>query len=384
RHAGVHDVHAYHSGLSYALRKRFEIEFSSGKCSIIISTYALGAGVDFPASQVIFESLMMGNTVLEPNTFAQMAGRAGRLGKHDRGRVILLCLGESISSLDSRSEIEIAFELLSADLLPIEPNYDEDACGEQILSICSTKKYISPGMANEIYQRMIGTTSFDFMQIANKLIKNSLLKIVETPQRRYLELTSLGKAAVLSFFSPADTLIILSHFQKKKHFLSTALNMVPPQNVYLSKKLHRYLEKTYHMRFSTRLLNSPVLDVMSASLKGKEATEINKWCLNVFSKWTQYFFNCKCPENPYCHHGAEQIGREIVNERLRGKNVNQISASISRFELLIYPGDILSFLNGLVHELEGIQRIADATRKPKMEKMISILINKIEIPPSVK
>ncbi len=380
RHAGVHDVHAYHSGLSYALRKRIEMKFSSGKCSIVISTFALGAGVDFPASQVIFESLMMGNTVLEPNNFTQMAGRAGRLGKHDRGRVVLLCLGESISSLDPRSEVEIAFELLSADLLPIEPNYDADSCGEQILSICSSKKHISPRRANEIYQRMIGTTSFDFMLSANKLIKSSLLGIDETPERRSLELTPLGRAAVLSFFSPAKALSILSLLRSKKHFLSIALEMIPPQNVYLSKKLHRYLEQKYHMRFSTRLIDSPVLDVMSASLKGKEKIEVNKWCLNVFSKWTQHFFNCKCTENPYCHHGVEKIGREIVNERLRGKNINQISASITRFELLIYPGDILSFLNGLIHELEGIQRIVKATRKPKLEKMISILINKIETP----
>jgi helicase len=382
RQAGVQNAHAYHSGLSNTLRKRIETKFSSGKCPIVVSTYALGAGVDFPASQVIFESLMMGNTVLDPNSFTQMVGRAGRLGKHDRGRVILLCLGESISFLDSRSEIEIAFELLNAEVLSIEPNHDENSCGEQILSICSATKYISPGKANEIYQRMIGTTNFDFMLVANKLIQNSFVRIVSKKNQRVLELTPLGRAATMSFFSPAKFMSIFSLFRQKKHFLSIALETNPPQNIYLSKKLHRYLEKTYNMRFSTRLINSPVLDVMNSSLKGKESTELNKWCLNVFSKWTQNFFDCDCPENPFCAHGQENIGRYIVNERLHRKSVIQISVSFNQFELLIYPGDILSFLNGLIHELEGIQRIAHVVKRTKLVKMINLLIDKIETPSS--
>ena len=386
-YAGVSKVHAYHSGLSYALRRRIETEFSNGKCPIVISTYALGAGVDFPASQVIFESLMMGNTILDPNSFTQMLGRAGRLGKHDRGRVVLLCLGESISSVDPRSEVEIAFELLNAELSAIEPSHDRNSCGEQILSICSTKKLTSPKKAKEIYQRMIGTANFDFMDVTNQLIAISLIKITikaVKAQKRSLELTPLGQAAVLSFFSPEKVISIKSLLNSRKHFLSIALKMNPPQNVYLSKKIHKYLEKTYHMRFSTRLINSPVLDVMNASLKGKEATELSKWCLNVFSRWTQHFFTCDCPENPYCSHGQENIGRFILNERLSQKSINQISASLARLELLIYPGDVLSFLNGLIHELEGIQRIAHAEKKTKIEKMITILIQKIETPPPAK
>jgi helicase len=380
RESGIRNAQAYHSGLSYTLRKQIELDFSSGKCTAIVATYALGAGVDFPASQVIFESMMMGNQILDPNTFTQMIGRAGRLGKHDRGYAVFLCLGESISSLESKSEVEIALELVSSDLTPITPDYDENACGEQIISICSTRSKMSPSEVKKIYQNMIGTGNHDFMQITNKMIRNSLIAINSKDGHRYLEVTPLGKASALSFFSPEKTIKIKSLIKKKEHFLSIALEMNHPQNVYLSKKLHAYLEKTYHMRFSTRLINSPVLDVMSASLKGKEATELNKWCLTVFAKWTQNFFTCTCKENPYCFHGSEQIGRYIVNKRLEGKNINQISRSFSKFELLIFPGDILSSLNGIIHELEGIQRIALAIGEKASEKKITLLIDKLEIP----
>ncbi|MHA1972001.1 MAG: DUF5814 domain-containing protein [Candidatus Hodarchaeales archaeon] len=380
RQQGVNGAHAYHSGLSYNLRRRIENAFIENKCPAVVSTYALGAGVDFPASQVIFESLLMGNKVLEPNTFTQMLGRAGRLGKHDRGRAVLLCLGESVSSLDSRTEVEISFELLNADLSPVEPNYDENACGEQILAICSSRKIITPSLARKIYNYMMGTRNFDFMHITNILIHNKMIKIVKEGNNRLLQLTQLGRAATLSFFSPEKTLRIVSLLKKKKHFLAIALEMTPPQNIYLSRKLHAYLEKTYHMRFSTRLINSPVLDVMTASLRGKEATELSKWCLTVFSKWTQTFFNCNCHENPYCHHGAEKIGRIILDERLGGKNINQISSIMTKFELLVYPGDVFSFLNAIIHELEGIERIAKAIGLEKSVKTINLLIKKIEIP----
>ncbi len=134
------------------------------------------------------------------------------------------------------------------------------------------------------------------------------------------------------------------------------------------------------MRFSTRLINSPVLDVMSASLKGKEATELNKWCLTIFSMWTQNFFNCSCTENPFCKHGPEQVGRYIINERLNGRKIGRISSGFTNFELLVYPGDVLSFLNGIIHELEGIQRIAIAIEMEDVARKISLLIDKIEVP----
>ncbi|MFX0085605.1 MAG: DUF5814 domain-containing protein [Candidatus Hodarchaeota archaeon] len=384
RHSGIKNAYSYHSGLSYSRRKRIESEFSSGKSPVVISTFALGAGVDFPTSQVIFESMMMGNTVLEPNNFTQMVGRAGRLGKHDRGRSILLCLGESISALDSRSEVEIAFELIKSDLLPIIPNHSEDSCSEQILSICSTKENISPKEAKRIYQKMMGVYNFDFMSLTNKLIQSSLVRIYTKDKQRFLQLTSLGRASALSFFSPAKSLKIVSMLRQKKDFLSIALEFSPPQNIYISKKLHSYLEKNYHMRFSTRLINSPVLDVMSASLRGKEATDLNKWCLNVFAKWTQDFFSCSCSENPYCDCGTISIGKFLINERIKGKNINQISASLTYYELLIYPGDVLSFLNSIIHELEGIQRLSAAISRIKIGKRILSLINEIENPIALK
>ncbi|MEI3146187.1 MAG: helicase-related protein, partial [Methanobrevibacter smithii] len=49
---------AYHAGISYSRKKKIEKDFDRGKISVIIIGAALAAGVDFPASQVIFDSLV--------------------------------------------------------------------------------------------------------------------------------------------------------------------------------------------------------------------------------------------------------------------------------------------------------------------------------------
>src|SRR5665647_2688144 len=51
---------AYHAGLTSQERRDVEAKFLGGKLMAVVTTAALGAGVDFPASQVIFDALAMG------------------------------------------------------------------------------------------------------------------------------------------------------------------------------------------------------------------------------------------------------------------------------------------------------------------------------------
>jgi helicase len=51
---------AYHAGMQYDQRRKVEALFAEGKVDAVVTTAALAAGVDFPASQVIFDSLAMG------------------------------------------------------------------------------------------------------------------------------------------------------------------------------------------------------------------------------------------------------------------------------------------------------------------------------------
>ncbi len=119
---------AYHAGLDYGKRKQVEREFADQDLAAVVTTAALAAGVDFPASQVIFDSLAMGIEWLSVQEFEQMLGRAGRPDYHDRGRVFLLVEPDGVyhGSMD-RTEDEVAFTLLKGDMEDVIAHYDADA-----------------------------------------------------------------------------------------------------------------------------------------------------------------------------------------------------------------------------------------------------------------
>ena len=122
--------------LSYAKKTKIEKDFLKQEMSTVVTTAALAAGVDFPASQVIFETLTMGNKWLTPNEFSQMLGRAGRPSYHDLGKVYLI--PEIGLKYDDETEDMRAVALLESDVEPINVHYTEDAVVEQVLSdICA-------------------------------------------------------------------------------------------------------------------------------------------------------------------------------------------------------------------------------------------------------
>jgi helicase len=135
---------AYHAGLTSKERREIEHQFLTGKIRAVITTAALGAGVDFPASQVIFDSLAMGISWLSVQEFNQMAGRAGRPDFHDLGKVVILAEpGATYARGDSRTEEEVAMRLLKGEMEEVAPEYDIEQSSEEIVAnavVCSGKE----------------------------------------------------------------------------------------------------------------------------------------------------------------------------------------------------------------------------------------------------
>ena len=126
---------AYHAGLQYPERKKVEELFGQGKIHTVVTTAALAAGVDFPASQVVFESLAMGIEWLNVHEFNQMLGRAGRPGYHDKGLVYILAEpGRRFSSGRSESEDEMALALLHGQMEDVAPEFSEAQQQEEVLA----------------------------------------------------------------------------------------------------------------------------------------------------------------------------------------------------------------------------------------------------------
>ena len=141
---------AYHSGLPYYKKERIEKDFGRGKIAAVVTTAALAAGVDFPASQVIFESLLMGNKWLNPNEFHQMLGRAGRVTYHDRG--IIYLIPEVGNKFDGESEESVAISLLESDVDKINIAYTVDDTLEQVLADICSKSVIKVQNLKKFYK----------------------------------------------------------------------------------------------------------------------------------------------------------------------------------------------------------------------------------------
>ncbi|MUV59998.1 DEAD/DEAH box helicase [Halobacterium sp. CBA1126] len=195
---------AYHAGLDYGERKSVERRFGNQDLAAVVTTAALAAGVDFPASQVIFDTLAMGIEWLSVQEFEQMLGRAGRPDYHDRGKVYMLVEPDASyhSSMEGTEE-EIAFKLLKGEMEDVVTHYDETAAVEETL----TNVTVGGKAAKRLNDRMLGEVP----------TKHALGKLIEYEFVDGLAPTDLGRAVTTHFLEPGAAFTILDGVRKAKH-----------------------------------------------------------------------------------------------------------------------------------------------------------------------
>jgi superfamily II RNA helicase len=118
----------HHSGLLPFLKEILEILFSKGYVKLLFATETFAVGINMPTKTVIFTSLQkftdQSFRPLLSSEYIQMAGRAGRRGKDDKGLVLYIpdkdplpafdlqsMLTGRASSFQSRMQFEYAFLL---------------------------------------------------------------------------------------------------------------------------------------------------------------------------------------------------------------------------------------------------------------------------------
>ncbi len=191
----------YHAGLDHKRRKRVEQQFADQELAAVVTTAALAAGVDFPASQVVFDSLAMGIEWLGVQEFEQMLGRAGRPDYHDEGKVYVLVEPDcTYHSSQERTEDEVAFTLLKGEMEPVVTRYDESSAVEETLANVT----VAGAGAKALNDAMVGEVP----------TKHALGKLLEYEFIDGLEPTPLGRAVTRHFLSPADAFALLDSIRK--------------------------------------------------------------------------------------------------------------------------------------------------------------------------
>ncbi|XP_040891156.1 DNA polymerase theta [Toxotes jaculatrix] len=100
----------HHAGLTFDERDVLEGAFRQGTVRVLAATSTLSSGVNLPARRVIIRTPTFNGHLLDPLTYKQMAGRAGRKGVDTTGESVLVC---------KETERQKGISLLTGALQPI-------------------------------------------------------------------------------------------------------------------------------------------------------------------------------------------------------------------------------------------------------------------------
>jgi len=375
---------SYHSGLTNEERLIIEKQFQKQSIVAVVATAALAAGVDLPAKQVIFESLLMGINVLSVAEFEQMLGRAGRLKKHDLGRAYLLIEpGKNYSPRNKTTEENIAINLLNGKIKDFELHPDEDRSLTELLAFISM---FNEGVEKtDIYKfnDHLINANYEIEGFMNKLINNRLIRLSNGV---LYKATFLGQSVAKSFLTVKMSLSIIEELRKKeKKIIEIVLDLKSLRNVYLTKKVVADLLKHRPAKYSSNNFFSASVTSFLVADNIKKQKTFSRETTDFFINWTRDIFNCHCKENPYCDCGRLNLEKIILSLRTdENFKINEICEYLGKkYGILVFKGDIIGYLENVIYSLESIQNMMkgllnlDEEYKDELSK-IPELITKIK------
>ncbi|HME54093.1 MAG TPA: DEAD/DEAH box helicase [Candidatus Lokiarchaeia archaeon] len=384
------EADAYHSGLTYGERIRVERRFEKQQMAAVVTTAALGAGVDLPASQVIFHSLAMGIEWLSVAEFNQMLGRAGRYQKHDMGKVFLLIEpGKSYHASQSGEEDKIALKLLTGTMQETMPPQFIDKIAAELLAFVSMEKKTSIEDVT-VYHDALLAKAISVIKLLNHLHKYKLITVKDGGTE--IGIMPVGRAICESFLEIEDGLKLkqaVKTYEESVIDMASALN--PLKNVYVTNAIITEMSKykSGHGGFmSSKFFGGQILELMRLdagqfSGTGLKRKKMSQFAIDILSKWALDIFTCECEEKPYCEHGVKSLARILIKlRRMKGLEPKAISQYLrDTYQILVYAGDIYEFLDSILHGLDAIQRFAKIFKNEKMLDAITRYRESIENPP---
>ncbi|WP_297070869.1 DEAD/DEAH box helicase [Thermococcus sp.] len=358
----------YHSGLPYRQRKLTEMEFQAQMLDVVVTTAALGAGVDFPASQVIFESLAMGNKWLSVREFHQMLGRAGRPLYHEKGRVYLVVEpGRKYSAGMESSEDEVAFKLLTAPIEPVFVEWSDELEGDNVLAHSCVFNRLDA--IEDVQGRCLGANQ-DAEGVLEKLEGFGFVRM----RKPVVEVTPYGRAVSMSFLLPKEATFVRENLGKKPAGW-IAVKLLPFENLYLSGTLQRELEGAVRGRLSANVFSpsfASILDELDRVIPELSPNAAER----LFTLYQEFFM---CPEGECTEYAMERVSNTIIELRRSGRHPTQIAEHFRKvYGLIVYPGDVFTWLDSIVRKLEAVERIAKVFRVGSAENEAKLLKREIE------
>ena len=206
----------HHSGLTSKQRSLIENSFREGLIKAISSTPTLAAGLNLPAYKVIINDYKRYSSrgfndipVLE---FHQMSGRAGRPGKEDIGKAVLMVKSEDeMARVIPKYVFGEAEEIISK--LAVEPTLKMYMLSLVAMDMINTTEEIKSFFANTLYAHQykdLEALNFNIFKILNVLKDYNFI----TQEDEYYMATQLGKKISELYLNPDTANYFLEHIEK--------------------------------------------------------------------------------------------------------------------------------------------------------------------------
>jgi helicase len=369
RLAGALSIQAspYHAGLSQYERKKVETLFGKGQLPVVVTTAALAAGVDFPASQVVFESLAMGIDWISVQDFLQMSGRAGRPDYHDRGIVVLMPVpGKSYAGSQSDTEEEVAIKLLQGEMLSVGVEYGEaDQLEEVLASVAVTS---SMQDLKKIHSLMFG--SFDLEKL---ILRLQSYRFVEKKGNR-ITLTQFGKIIAAHFLPVSKAFLIRDAVLADNDPLKIATNLEFFDAAYF--KFANQIGSSLHVNMPSRVFQGASLDII---FDGESLNQLDSKIRELMLNFASDFLACTCKDSPYCGCAEQKFSEKIIRLRTEELDPVQIVEKLEdEYGISAYQGDVFGYLDGAVRNLDAVELIAKVLSKKGVAEEAKKLKKKIQ------
>ncbi|KAM7419182.1 hypothetical protein PAMA_016346 [Pampus argenteus] len=217
----------HHAGLTFDERDVLEGAFRRGSVRVLAATSTLSSGVNLPARRVIIRTPTFNGHLLDPLTYKQMAGRAGRKGVDTTGESVLVCkeaerqkgitllkgaLQPIRSCLVRREGEGVTTSMLRAILEIIVGGVASTPQDVKLYAACSllaaSMKCSGKEESNE------ETNKGAIEACVEWLIENEFISIQKDVQEERYCPTQLGSATLSSSLSPPEALGIFADLQR--------------------------------------------------------------------------------------------------------------------------------------------------------------------------
>lgn len=193
-------------------------------------------------------------------------------------------------------------------------------------------------------------------------------------KRPIVEVTPYGRAVSMSFLLPKEATFIRGNLGKREARW-IAVKLLPFENIYLSGTLQRELEGAVRGRLSANVFSPSFASILEELDKVIPELSPNA-AERLFTIYQEFFM---CPEEDCTEYAMERVSNLIIELRRSGKHPTQIAEHFRKvYGLIVYPGDVFTWLDGIVRKLEAIERIARVFRVRKTEEGAKILKREIE------